>query len=108
MENPTLFITGGTTMSKVEIMEEIASASKEKGLYHYLYGATGSGKTEVFLSAAEKILEKGQGVLYLVPEIGLTPQVVSAVTRKINYSGKFTFFSYFYFNGCFTCGVGFC
>jgi len=41
-----------------------------------------AGKTEVFLSAAEKILEKGQGVLYLVPEIGLTPQVVGAVTRR--------------------------
>lgn len=51
-------------------------------LFHYLYGATGSGKTEVFLSAAQKILEKGQGVLYLVPEIGLTPQVIQAVSRR--------------------------
>ena len=70
-------------------VEAITGASvkgKEGGqdacLYHYLYGATGSGKTEVFLSAAEKILQKGAGVLYLVPEIGLTPQVVSAVTRR--------------------------
>lgn len=54
----------------------------EKRLFHYLYGKTGSGKTEVFLSAAEKILEKNKGVIYLVPEIGLTPQVVKAVVRR--------------------------
>jgi primosomal protein N' (replication factor Y) len=71
----------------VDAIAGAAVKAKESGgqdarLYHYLYGATGSGKTEVFLSAAEKILERGQGVLYLVPEIGLTPQVVSAVTRR--------------------------
>ncbi len=64
------------------IVDGEKASGKEARLYHYLYGSTGSGKTEVFLSAAEKILEKGRGVLYLVPEIGLTPQVVSAVTRR--------------------------
>ena len=54
----------------------------QQGLYHYIYGPTGSGKTEVFLSLAEKILEQGKGVIYLVPEIGLTGQVVQAVTRR--------------------------
>ena len=51
-------------------------------LYHYIYGPTGSGKTEVFLSLAEKMLQSGKGVIYLVPEIGLTGQVVQAVTGR--------------------------
>ena len=54
----------------------------KKQLYHYIYGPTGSGKTEVFLSLAEKMLQTGKGVIYLVPEIGLTGQVVQAVTQR--------------------------
>lgn len=50
--------------------------------FHYLYGTTGSGKTEVFLTCADKIMQQDKGVIYLVPEIGLTPQVVEAVRQR--------------------------
>ncbi|HOW28136.1 MAG TPA: primosomal protein N' [Elusimicrobiota bacterium] len=40
-----------------------------------IYGVAAAGKTEVYITAIERALEKGKSSIYLVPEIGLTPQV---------------------------------
>ena len=47
-----------------------------------LFGATGSGKTEVYLRAAEATLSAGRSVLYMVPEIGLTPLLVKRLASR--------------------------
>ncbi len=48
-----------------------------------LHGVTGSGKTEVYLRAIDAVLRAGGGVVFLVPEVALTPQTVARLRSRL-------------------------
>ena len=62
-------------------MSANTSASFKK---EYLHGVTGSGKTAIYLSRIKEVINRGQSVLFLLPEINLTPQFVKTFSEYLN------------------------
>ena len=65
------------TPEQAQVLEGIEGLAPGSGAL--LFGVTGSGKTLVYLRAVERAMRSGRGAIVLVPEIGLTPQMVSRV-----------------------------
>lgn len=102
-ENLSMMIPSGRRESEVSSFFSPASFSKIETLTHdqeralsilrekddglfYIYGVTGSGKSEVYLRRAEDFIQKGKQVLYLVPEITLSHQISNDVYNR--FEGK--------------------
>lgn len=65
------------TPAQIKVLNEI----KESGTY-LLHGVTGSGKTEVYMTVIERMIENGKTAIMLVPEISLTPQVLGVFKKR--------------------------
>lgn len=75
-EEYTIKLTEKQQVAKTEILERF-----ERKQTVLLHGITGSGKTEIYMDLIHDVLEQGEQVLYLLPEIALTTQIVARLQR---------------------------
>jgi len=77
------------TSEQQHAVEEIGGAlDQHQAKTFLLHGVTGSGKTEVYITLAKKVLSEGGGVLILVPEIALTPQLIERFRTRLSIENE--------------------
>jgi len=81
---PTVRTSGPELAQEQKQAVEVISKGLDKFGAFVLHGLTGSGKTEVYLRLVERVLASGRRALILVPEIGLTPQLVGRFRERFD------------------------
>ena len=71
------------TPAQENAIESIENSSKK---IHLIHGVTGSGKTEIYLHLIAREIERGRSAIFLVPEISLTPQMLSQLRSRFGQS----------------------
>ncbi|HEX4564895.1 MAG TPA: DEAD/DEAH box helicase family protein, partial [Solirubrobacteraceae bacterium] len=77
--SPAPALTPDQRGALASLEEALRDGRAERRLLH---GVTGSGKTEVYMRAAALALARGRGVIVLVPEIALTPQICARFAER--------------------------
>jgi len=76
------------TEEQASITENLHQSIEKKAFsVEVVHGVTGSGKTEVYLHAIASVVNRGGGVIFLVPEIALAPQTVGRVRNRLEAIG---------------------
>ena len=68
------------TIDQQRVLEEISNSFSAKNVT-LLHGVTSSGKTEIYIKLIKKMLDEGKQVLYLLPEIALTTQIINRLQK---------------------------
>ncbi|QDI90566.1 primosomal protein N' [Salicibibacter halophilus] len=76
-EKATLTVGQSRVLAQLE-----ETIDQPQGSTMLLHGVTGSGKTEIYLQAIDRVLKQGKEAIVLVPEISLTPQMVERFKRR--------------------------